>query len=46
LGSRARSARCRSGKQHRRRLVEMMNNAYNRWTQVARQFYKAPEATA
>jgi len=24
----------------------MMNNAYNRWTQVARQFYKAPGATA
>jgi len=24
----------------------MMNEAYNRWTQVARQFYKAPGATA
>jgi len=24
----------------------MMNNACNRWTQAARQFYKAPEATA
>jgi len=27
-------------------LVEMMNNAYNHWTEAARQFYKAPEATA
>jgi len=27
-------------------LVEMMNNAYNRWTEAARQFYKAPETKA